>query len=199
MSAILKYVLGSLLTIDLLILNYGFVRSLENPKVIPLKTESIPTPTQIQKLTPTLISQPASTATPTKPLPKKLSSPKVKTVAYVPIPGSGSILNPQWTDIPGTEFSINTDDYPNLTDARFEANMKLLNGNGKAFLRLFDTTVGIEVWGSQIETGSQNFTFVTSGEIYIRPGNHLYKIQAKSLTADTTVLNSARIKIVSEN
>lgn len=194
MSAIVKYVLLGLLLTDLLILNFGFIRLLFRPQPILPKTEVIALlPTS------TIVSTPTITPAPSKILTPKTPGSIAKTVSYIPIPGSGSVLNIQWTDIPGTEFSINTDDYPDLVDARFEANMKLLNGNGKAFLRLFDTTVGIEVWGSQIETGSQNFTFVTSGEIYIRPGNHFYKIQAKSLTADTTVLNSARIKITSEN
>jgi len=195
MSSIVKSFLLGLLLIDLLLLNFGFIRFLTQPKISTTKPEIVLSPTPA----PTLVSSPTVTPIPTKAIVLKTSVPKTKTVSYIPIPGSGSILKNQWTDIPGTEFSINTDDYPGLSDARFEANMKLLNGNGKAFLRLFDTTVGVEVWGSQIETGSQNFVFVTSGEIYIRPGNHLYKIQAKSLTADTTVLNSARIKIVSEN
>jgi len=195
MSSVIKSFLLGLLLIDLLLLNFGFIRLLTQSKITPPKSEIIISPTP----SPTLLPSPTVTPVPTKTIVFKTPIPKTKTVSYIPIPGSGSILKNQWTDIPGTEFSINTDDYLGLSEARFEANMKLLNGNGKAFLRLFDTTVGVEVWGSQIETDSQNFVFITSGEIYIRPGNHLYKIQAKSLTADTTVLNSARIKIVSEN
>jgi hypothetical protein len=124
---------------------------------------------------------------------------KIKTTQYIPIPGNGSTLENKWTDLPGTEFYISTDDYPNLNGAYFEANMRLLNGNGLAYLRLFDVTAGIEVWGSEISTGSQNFTSVSSGKMTFRTGNHLYRVQAKSLTADTTVFNSGRIKFILEN
>lgn len=124
---------------------------------------------------------------------------KIKTTSYIPVSGSGSTLENKWVDLSGTEFYLNTQDYPNLKEAYFEANMKLLNGNGLAFLRLFDVTDNIEVWGSDVQTGSQNFTSVTSSKLTLRPGNHLYRVQAKSLTADTTIFNSGRIKLISEN
>ena len=150
------------------------------------------------------------TATEISPTPSKIPAPTIKTASvvllqktkntqYIPIPGNGNTLENKWTDLPGTEFYISTDDYSNLTEAYFEANMKLINGNGLAYVRLFDITAGIEVWGSEISTGSQSFTSVSSGKITLRSGTHLYRVQAKSLTADTTVFNSGRIKIILEN
>jgi hypothetical protein len=127
---------------------------------------------------------------------KTITAPKVKTTQYIPIPGNGSTLENKWVDLTGTEFYISTDDYPSLIGAYFEANMKLTNGNGLAYLRLFDITAGVEVWGSEVSTNSQNFTSVSSGKLTIRNGTHLYRVQAKSLTADTTVFNSGRIKII---
>ena len=138
------------------------------------------------------------TATPTKIAPKEATI-LVKSTQYIPIPGSGSTLENKWVDLTGTEFYISTNDYPNLLGAYFEANMKLINGNGLAYLRLFDITAGVEVWGSEISTNSQNFTSVSSGKMTIRNGTHLYRVQAKSLTADTTVFNSGRIKFILEN
>lgn len=141
---------------------------------------------------------PTATLVPTVAV-RKIEVKKVKSTQYIPIPGSGSTLENKWVDLLGTEFYISTDDYPNLIGAYFEANMRLLNGNGLAYLRLFDVTAGIEVWGSEVSTGSQSFTSVSSGKLTIRNGTHLYRVQAKSLTADTTVFNSGRIKIILEN
>jgi hypothetical protein len=124
---------------------------------------------------------------------------KTRSTQYIPIPGTGSTLENVWTDLPGTEFYISTDDYSGLVGAYFEANMKLINGNGFGYLRLFDVTAGIEVWGSEISTNSQSFTSIGSGKLTLRNGNHLYRVQAKSLTADTTVFNSGKIKIIVEN
>ena len=124
---------------------------------------------------------------------------KTRSIQYIPIPGTGSTLENVWTDLPGTEFYISTDDYSGLVGAYFEANMKLVNGNGAGYLRLFDVTAGIEVWGSEISTNSQSFTSVGSGKLTLRNGNHLYRVQAKSLTADTTVFNSGKVKVILEN
>ncbi|HWS48640.1 MAG TPA: hypothetical protein VN174_01140 [Candidatus Methanoperedens sp.] len=146
-------------------------------------------------LVPTKVISPSSTAK----IVQRNSIQKTRSTQYIPIPGTGSTLDNVWTDLPGTEFYISTDDYSGLVGSYFEANMKLLNGNGLAYLRLFDVTAGIEVWGSEVSTNSQSFTSVSSGKLTLRSGNHLYRVQAKSLTADTTVFNSGRIKVILEN
>lgn len=157
----------------------------------------MPTP----KMLPTETLAPSPTNTPTMtPTPKQIAvKTSIKTIQYIPISGSGSTLENNWVDLMGTEFYISTDDYPNLIGAYFEANMKLFNGNGAAYLRLFDITAGVEVWGSEVSTNSQSFTSVSSGRLTIRQGTHLYRVQAKSLTADTTIFNGGRIKIILEN
>ena len=151
--------------------------------------------TQLQNA-PTLSATASATA---GPQPSPLPPVKTKTTTYMPIPGSGSILSYDWVNLSGTEFYFNPADFPGLVEVRFEANMKLFNGNGLAFLRLFDTTVGIEVWGSEVQTGNQASTVVVSAPVQFRSGNHLIHVQAKSLTADTTVFNSGRLKITAKH
>ena len=150
---------------------------------------------QIPTSSPSKISPGVTTAI----IPLPPASKSSKTVSYVTVPGSGSTDKNVWTDIPGTEFYLDTKDYEGLSETRFEANFRLLNGNGFAFIRLFDTTVGIEVWGSEVKANTQNFTVITSDKLTLRSGNHLYRIQAKSLTADTTVYNSGRLKLITSN
>lgn len=142
---------------------------------------------------------PTPTETPTPKVSTVVPISKSKTTQYIPIPGSGTTLENNWVDLTGTEFYISTDDYPNLVGAYFEANMKLVNGNGLAYVRLFDVTAGVEVWGSEISTNRQDFSSISSNKLTIRNGTHLYRVQAKSLTADTTVFNSGRIKVILEN
>lgn len=159
--------------------------------IAPLVENEIIFPTA----TPTILLSPTPTLKPAIVTTTK----KVRSISIIPIPGSGTVQDSSWKDIPGTEFILNTEDYPTLTGAYLEVNMKLFNGNGMAFIRLFDITAGIEVWGSEVKTSSQNFTVITSDKLILRSGNHQYRIQAKSLTADTTVYNSGRIKIITEN
>ena len=124
---------------------------------------------------------------------------KVKSVSYVPVPGAGSTLQTGWTSLPGTDFYLSKSDFPGLTEVYFEANVKLLNGNGAAYVRIFDVTHGIAVSGSELQTSSQTSTFISSGKISLWEGFNHYQIQAKSLTADTTVYESGRLKILTED
>lgn len=124
---------------------------------------------------------------------------KVRSIDYVTIPGSGSTNGNIWTDLAGTEFYFDPGDYPGLVEVYFEANMKLFNGNGMAYVRLYDATNGIGVQGSETLTNSQANVVVASGQVSFWKGRNLVKVQGKSLTADTVVYNSGRLKIVTEN
>ena len=124
---------------------------------------------------------------------------KTKSTSYLPISGSGSVNSTSWTDIAGTEFYLAKVDYPGLIGAYLEVNLKLQNGNGMAYIRLYDVSHLRAVDGSDVSTSSQTATVVTSGAISLWEGNNLYRIQARSLTADTTVYGSGRVKLITEN
>lgn len=136
---------------------------------------------------------------PTPTIKQAISVPKIKMASYIPIPGNGETLSTSWTDIAGTDFYIDKKDYQSLVDARLEVNLHLKNGNGKAFVRLYDATNNRGVDGSEVSTSEQTPTFVSSGALSIWSGTIHYKIQAKSLTADTTVFDSGRLKLTTEN
>lgn len=209
MERYVKYFLISLLVLNVLVVDIflylfwnkenfmSMVKSDSCPanceELIKNKLSNVVTP--VVSLIPSKVLSP----TPTVKIVQRSSIQKTRSTQYIPIPGTGSTLENVWTDLQGTEFYISTDDYSGLIGAYFEANMKLINGNGLAYLRLFDVTAGVEVWGSEIFTNSQSFTSVGSGKLTLRNGNHLYRVQAKSLTADTTVFNSGRIKVILEN
>jgi hypothetical protein len=184
-----KVVILGLIVINVVVIDVLVAKLWKKPTNV-IETTKYIYPT-VQPITPTNL--PTMIIEPTRTI---ITNKKTRTTAIVPIPGSGSTEENKWTDMSGTEFIFNTNDYPDLIGAYLEINMKLFNGNGMAYIRLFDVTAGVEVWGSQVETNNQNFTVVTSEKLTLRPGNHLYRIQAKSLTADTTVYNSGRIRII---
>ena len=125
--------------------------------------------------------------------------PKVRTSSYLTVPGSGSSSKNDWESLSGTEFYFDTGDYPGLADVYFEVNIKLYNGNGMAYVRLYDSTHGVGVQGGEVQTKLQANSVVTSGRVTFWGGRNLIKVQAKSLTADTPVFNSGRLKIITEN
>lgn len=124
---------------------------------------------------------------------------KVRSVSYVPIPGSGSTNNSSdWVNLPSTEFYLDKNDFPGLVETDFEANISLINGNGLAMVRLWDVSHSIAVVGSEVQTSSQTPKLVVSGNLNLWSGKNLYRVQVKSLTADTTIFGSGRLKIVME-
>lgn len=159
---------------------------------------------QVGLLKTELSAQVVSSVTPTpvvvtKTVSQTTSKTKVRSVSYVTIPGSGNTLNNEWTDLSGTDFYFDTKDYPGLVEVYFEANVKLFNGNGKAYFRLYDSNNGVGVQGSDIETQSQISSLNTSGKVTFWAGKNKIRVQAKSLTADTAVFESGRLRIVTEN
>jgi hypothetical protein len=150
------------------------------------------------KTTPTQTPKPSPTAKPTN-IPTSTPRPKVKTVSYVTVPGAGSTGANVWTTLTGTDFYFDPADYPGLKEIYFEANMDLFNGNGIAYVRLYDVTHGIGVQGSDVQTTSQIPTVAVSGQVTFWAGKNLIRVQAKSLTADTAIYNSGRLRVVTEN
>lgn len=147
---------------------------------------------------PIITNTPVSTAAPTK-TPVIVNKVKVRTVSYVTVPGSGLTALTDWQTLSGTDFYFDTADYPGLIQVTFEANMKLYNGSGRAYLRLFDTTHGIGVQGSDVNNNSNSDIIVESGKIYFWAGKNLIRVQAKSETVETAVFSSGRLRLVVEN
>jgi hypothetical protein len=199
---------------DLIFLNFKVLSSKlkisSNNEISNTSPYPSPTPINIQNLESRIMNleqkakittTPAPTAKITVPPPVLAMPPKtkVRSVQYVTIPGSGSSQNNNWTDLPGTDFYFDTGDYPGLSEVYFEANMKLFNGNGTAYVRLFDTNHGIGVQGSEIGSNKQADTLIDSGKVTFWAGKNLIRVQAKTLTADTTIYNYGRLRIVTVN
>lgn len=136
-----------------------------------------------------------SPTTITKTVYQTITKPKTKSIVYVPISGSGSTTSNDWTSISGTDFYLDKADYKDLVEISFEGNLKLFNGNGMAYMRLFDVTHSIAVQGSDAQTSSQISNPVNSGAINLWSGKNLYRVQLKSLTADTAVFDGGKLKI----
>ncbi len=146
-------------------------------------------------------AQPVSSPTPmTAPITALAPKPtKVRATTYLPLPGSGNTTANDWTNLAGTDFYFNPGDYQGLVELYLEASIHLTNGNGVAYFRLYDATHGIAVQGGDIQTSNQTSTAIVSGKVSFWAGKNLIRVQAKSLTADTAVFDSGRLRIVTEN
>ncbi len=105
-----------------------------------------------------------------------------KIVSYLTISSAGVSTSQDWSDVPGTDFTFNKNDFPGLTRAIFEANLSIKDSNGTAFARVYDVTHGIAVDGSEISTISSNSKLTESLPLNFFSGKNTYRIQIKSLT-----------------
>lgn len=164
--------------------NYTDICGADCQKYIDTKIANIPTPLPQTK---TITYIPSVKKT------------KIRTTSYLPISTGGQTLSNNWEILPATSFYFDIHDYPGLVEIYFETNIRLFNGNGTAFVRLFDETHGVGVQGSEVSTNQQKGTAVVSGKVSFYQGKNLISVQAKSLTADTAIFTSGRLRIVTEN
>jgi len=188
-------VLIILYVINLAILDFFVFSQKTPPPVINNIIEPKIVPTSI--ITPTSTITPTLTPTPTS-IPQKPRS-KIRNVSYLPISTSGSTMSNSWANLSGTDFYFDIADYPGLVEIYFETNIHLFNGNGIAFVRLYDVTHSVWVTGSESTTNQQKDTAIISSKVLFASGKNLIRVQAKSLTADTAIFTSGRLKIVTEN
>src|SRR3972149_5497028 len=128
----------------------------------------------------------------------QVTSPSTKNqTVYIPLDGPVSTTSTSWIDIPGVEVSIDlANDYSTNAKVSWEAALKVAYGNGQAFARLFDVTLGNAVDGSEISTtGNITSTNVSSGYMSLWSGRNLYRLQLKSLTSYDVTFSSGRIKV----
>jgi len=154
------------------------------PSLMPMNTTQ---PTSSSLPTPTGSSSAVQVVTATQP-------PSLR-ITYVPLTG-GSTQNTDWTNIPSSGFMLNFSDYGPNAYAVWDASLRVDNANGTTYARLFDTTHGIAVNGSQISvSATSTSTDVVSSSLQFWAGNNSYIIQVKSLSGSNAFVDSGRIKI----
>ena len=124
---------------------------------------------------------------------------KTKTqTAYIPIAGPLSSTSKDWYDLAGTDFYLNFNtDYGKTAYANWDASLKIKDGNGTVYARIYDVTNKIAVNGSEISVSNKgDLTQVVSGGLSFWSGNNLYRVQLKSLNGFEVTFGGGRVKII---
>lgn len=118
--------------------------------------------------------------------------------AYIPIVGPITTTSSDWYDAPGTEFYLDYNtDYGKSAYADWQAFLKVADGNGTAYARLYDITNKIGVDGSEVSVSNKgDLTQVISGKLNFWSGNNQYRVQMKSLNKFEVTFGSGRVKII---
>ncbi|OGD86623.1 hypothetical protein A2Z23_01120 [Candidatus Curtissbacteria bacterium RBG_16_39_7] len=130
----------------------------------------------------------------TTPTPTTISTnPKV---SYIPLGISGaSTQNTSWETISSQAIYLSGDDFPGYKNMTLEGYLKVKDGNGKAFARLFNTNDGTALLGSEMESSTWDYSLVESNQFGIASGKKLYKLQLKSLTGYEASVGTVRIRV----
>ncbi len=114
---------------------------------------------------------------------------------YIPIGTGGSSTSGSYESIGSQEAVINSGDYPGYKDMVLEVNMRIYQGNGTAYARLFNKTDGLAINGTDVSTGSQNFGLHSSSTFTLPGGSKTYTVQLKSNSSYSADLQSVRIRV----
>ncbi|KKU10356.1 MAG: hypothetical protein UX13_C0014G0014 [Candidatus Woesebacteria bacterium GW2011_GWB1_45_5] len=116
---------------------------------------------------------------------------------FIPLDGSYSTISTSWVDVPGTDVSFDiAKDYDAGAKVSWETSLKVAHGNGQAYARLYDSTHGIAVSGSEITTTDNvDYKSVSSGNLNLWSGRNTYKVQVKSLNSFEVFYTGGKIRV----
>ena len=112
--------------------------------------------------------------------------------------GSEQTLSDEWEDIAGTSVYIDSTKYGKIKTVTFEPSIRIPTANGVMYARLFNDTDKHPVWFSEVSMEGNTSKLVLSSPITLDPGNKLYKVQMKTTLKYLTILDSARVHIITE-
>lgn len=135
------------------------------------------------------------------PTPVTMQKTTVKTASavkefFIPL-GSGSTKNDQWEDIAGVEAFIDTNGYTSIQTVYFEVSMHIPTKNGTVYARLYNVTDKHPVWFSEVSTDS-DVSKQVSAQIKLDSGNKQYRVQMKTTLRYPSLLDFARVKIITK-
>lgn len=116
---------------------------------------------------------------------------------YVPF-GNGETISEQWQDVPGLQAYIDSSKYGKIKTATFEAAMRIPTANGRVYAQLYNVTDSHPVWFSEVSMEGNTSKLVISSPIALDTGNKLYKVQMKTTLKYLSILDQARVHIITQ-
>lgn len=114
---------------------------------------------------------------------------------YIPMGLGGTSSSTDWTVINTQEIEVDPTEFPGYLGANLIVELKVKDGNGMAYARLFNVTDNTPVYSSEVSTSSGDFTPVTSGSFVFATGKKKYRLQLKSLTGYQVDVQLTKVKI----
>lgn len=148
-----------------------------------------------QKISEYISTLSASRATtPSKQTTEVKSTPKT---SYVNFDGTYTTTSTDWTTIDASAVVIDLEnDYGKSASVYFTASLKIGNGSGQAYVRLYDDTNKIAVSGSELTSlNNINYSLIETQNLPFWKGRNTYKLQIKSLNSQEVFVTNSKLKI----
>ncbi len=100
----------------------------------------------------------------------------------------------QWETISLLQITIDPSQFPGYKNMQLEAFIRLHQGNGKMFVRLYHQGTGLAIPESEISTSSENNIWLASSPFTVSE-KKTYRFQLKTLTGYTAYIEDARVKV----
>lgn len=117
-----------------------------------------------------------------------------KSTLFIPVGGSGSYGNTDWTSLSEYEISLDPAKFPDYTGMVLEVNFRMVESASTGSVRLYNVTDS-SVVSSEISTSSTNFAVGTSSSFKLPAGNKTYKLQVKVTSGKNLLLDFARVRV----
>lgn len=112
--------------------------------------------------------------------------------------GSGQTLSDQYEDVAGLQAYIDSTKYGKIKKVVFEVTMRIPTANGRMYVQLFNATDQHPVWFSEVSSEGTVSQLIASSPITLDSGNKLYKVQAKTSLRYASLIDQARVHIITE-
>lgn len=114
---------------------------------------------------------------------------------FIPLGWVASSASMDWSTVSSQSVIIDTNDYPGMTSAQFEARIVNFQGNGTAYARIINTTTGNAISTSEVSASGIDYAWVISSNFSLASGKNTYAVQLKTNTGYNAQIADAHIKI----
>ncbi len=196
-------ILTNLIYLDLTIGSLKSELSNKNPASLPTITPQAVTPTSLNSCPQSCLDQ-INLATSSSKIAAatnnnnatfiNTNSPVVKEF-FVPL-GNGTTTASDWTDVPGLQATVDTNNYGRIKSAVLEATLHIPTANETASVRLFNVTDKHPVWFSDLSGSGSTAQLFISSPLTLDSGNKTYQVQAKTSLQYEAILDQVRLHII---
>ena len=117
-------------------------------------------------------------------------------VAYLYFGVNGSTTSNSWATVSGSQIKFDPNHYPGATNFYFETTIASDANDRTAYARIYDTTHGGAMQGSEMSYTGTTPTLKTSNALVLPSGEAELVVQIHNLNVNTASVYNPRIKIV---